>query len=106
MTTEIYHFGRFTLDPVERRLRADGAPVPLGLTAFSLLLALVESAGSTVSKDDLISRVWGYADVAESRLHVHISALRRIVGRECIVTKQRGGYRFEAKVVRSRREAD
>lgn len=106
MTREIYHFGRFTLDPVERRLRAEGVPVPLGLTPYSLLLALVERAGSVVSKDDLISRVWGYADVAESRLHVHIGALRKIVGRECIVTKHRSGYRFEAEVLRSPKEAD
>lgn len=106
MMTEVYHFGRFTLDPVEHRLRADGAPVSLGSTAFTVLLALVERAGSIVTKDDLISRVWGYSDVEENRLYVHINALRKIIGRECIVNKQGRGYRFEAQVWRSGKEMD
>jgi DNA-binding winged helix-turn-helix (wHTH) protein len=54
---EAYRFGQFTLEPAERRLCADGVPVPLGSTDFHLLLALVENAGSVVAKDDLVSRV-------------------------------------------------
>lgn len=91
---EPYCFGRFTLDPAERRLRADGAPVPLGATAFNILLTLVEGRGEVVTKEQLISRVWGHSEVGDNRLHVHINALRKLVGDDCIVTKQGRGYRF------------
>ncbi|HEY3777295.1 MAG TPA: winged helix-turn-helix domain-containing protein [Rhizomicrobium sp.] len=92
--TEPYRFGRFTLDPAERRLRADGAPVPLGGTAFNILLTLVEGRGEVVTKEKLFSRVWGHSVVGDNRLHVHINALRKLVGDGCIVTKQGRGYRF------------
>ncbi|MGH6887814.1 MAG: ATP-binding protein [Rhizomicrobium sp.] len=89
-----YRFGRFTLDPVESRLSADGVVVPLGPTAFRLLLTLVESAGDVVTKDDLLSRVWNRAIVGDHVLHVHINTLRKALGGDCIVNKHGYGYRF------------
>jgi len=38
-------FGRFELEPEERRLLADGQPVALGGRALDLLVVLVERAG-------------------------------------------------------------
>lgn len=104
-TTEIYHFGQFSFDPVELRLRADGMPVALGATALKLLLALLDNSGALVSKEDLMARVWGYSDVGDNRLHVHINALRKIVGKDRIVTKEGCGYRFTGEVRRSERAA-
>lgn len=45
-------FGRFELQPEDRRLLLDGAPVALGARAFDLLVALVARAGQLVSKYD------------------------------------------------------
>lgn len=95
---EPYCFGRFTLHPAERSLCADGVPVPLRATDFRLLLALVESAGVYVTKDDLVSRVWGRAVVGDHVLHVHINTLRKTIGDDCIVTKRGCGYRFVTAV--------
>lgn len=91
---ELYYFGRYALDPADRRLYADGIPVPIGSTDIRLLLALVENEGSLVSKRDLIARVWGRAAITDNALYVHINALRQIIGDDCIVTKQGQGYRF------------
>lgn len=102
---EPYRFGRFTLDPRARRLHADGVPIPLGATAFNILLMLVEGRGDVVTKEQLISRVWGHAGIGDNRLHVHINALRKLVGDDCIVTKQGRGYRFVPQVRRMRRDA-
>ena len=99
--TELYRFGRFTLEPGERRLCADGVRVPLGSTDFRLLLALVESAGAVVAKDDLISRVWGPRPVDDNVLYVHVNALRRALGEDWIVTKPGRGYRFVAPMSHS-----
>ena len=98
---EVYRFGRFTLEPAERRLSADGAPVPLGSTDFRLLLVLVESAGAVVAKNDLLGRVWGRSAVGDQLLYVHVNTLRKILGDDFIVNKQGLGYRFAAPVRRS-----
>ena len=102
---ELYRFGRFTLDPAEGRLCEDGVPVSLGFTDFRLLLALVESAGTVVAKDDLISRVWGRSIVGDHVLYVHVNALRKVVGDDSIMNKQGRGYRFVASVRRSELKA-
>src|SRR4051794_22670962 len=91
-----YSFGRFTLDPVARSLSADGVPVPLATTDLRLLLALVERAGATVAKDELMQLVWGHAPVSDNALYVHINALRKTLGDDFIVNKQGRGYRFVA----------
>jgi predicted ATPase/DNA-binding winged helix-turn-helix (wHTH) protein len=101
MGSEPYRFGRFTLDPANRELSADGAPIPLGATDFRLLLTLIERAGSLVTKDELMSRVWGGAAVGDNTLHVHITALRRALGDGFIATKQGRGYRFVEQVSQS-----
>lgn len=94
MGSEPYRFGRFTLDPANQELSADGTPVPLGATDFRLLLTLIERAGSVVTKDELMSRVWGKSAVGDNTLHVHITALRKALGDGFIATKQGRGYRF------------
>lgn len=94
----LYRFGRFTLDPAARSLRADGVPVPLGAIDFRLLLVLVERAGAAVTKADLLSRVWGRAVVGDYVLYVHINALRKVLGDDCIANKKGYGYRFAAPV--------
>ena len=101
---EPYCFGRFMLDPMGAGLYADGVPVPLGSTDLRLLLALVESRGDLVPKDELMSRVWGSRAVGENALYVHINALRRALGEGCILNKQGCGYRFVAPVEKIRPE--
>jgi predicted ATPase len=101
MGSEPYRFGRFTLDPASRELSAEGTPVPLGATDFRLLLTLIEHAGSVVTKDELMSRVWGKASVGDNTLHVHITALRKALGDGFITTKQGRGYRFVEHVSRT-----
>jgi len=99
---ELYYFGRYALDPIERRLYADGIPVSIGSTDVRLLLALVENEGSLVSKGDLVAHVWGRVAITDNALYVHINALRQIIGDDCIVTKQGQGYRFVQPIQRSR----
>jgi DNA-binding winged helix-turn-helix (wHTH) protein len=45
---------------------------------LDILQVLVERAGSVVSKDELIARVWPRSVVEEINLRVHIAALRRV----------------------------
>ena len=97
-TSAHYRFGRFELQPEERRLLAAGTPVHLGAHAFDLLATLVERSGHLVTKDELLRRVWGKVVVAENTLQAHVSALRKVLGPESIATVSGRGYRFTPEV--------
>ena len=75
--TRVYEFGPFRLDAAERQLRRDGQLVPLTPKAFEALLVLVESGGRTLTRDDLINKLWPESFVEEGNLTVQISTLRR-----------------------------
>jgi predicted ATPase/DNA-binding winged helix-turn-helix (wHTH) protein len=96
-TDEPFRFGpggRFELRPRVRLLLADGQPQKVGARAFDLLLVLVQHAGRTLSKHELLDRVWPDTVVAENNLEVHVWALRKLLGAQAIVTQPGRGYRF------------
>src|SRR6516225_1099171 len=100
---EIYRFDRFVLDPVERLLSCDGAPVSLTPKAFDTLICLVRNQGRMVTKDELLRQVWPDTFVEEINLAVNISAIRKALGESpqenrFIATVPGRGYRFVAEV--------
>jgi DNA-binding winged helix-turn-helix (wHTH) protein len=95
-TDDPVFFGRFCLMARQRRLERDGAAIVIGCRALDLLIVLVECAGTVVSKRELIGRVWPHVIVDEINLRVQISALRKALGNQHIVTVQGRGYTFVA----------
>jgi DNA-binding winged helix-turn-helix (wHTH) protein len=93
-------FGRFRVLLRQRQLVADGAPIELGTRAFDILLVLLEAAGSLVTKDELLRRVWPDVVVVEGSVKVQICALRKALGedQDFIRTEFGRGYRFTAAV--------
>src|SRR5215218_3627404 len=91
-----YRFGRFAVQPAERRLLADDHGVPIGPRAFDVLVALIDRAGHLVTKEELIDRVWPNLVIEENNLQVQVSALRKILGPDIIATVPGCGYRFTA----------
>jgi predicted ATPase/DNA-binding winged helix-turn-helix (wHTH) protein len=89
-----YRFENVQVDAAQRTLRVAGQPVAVGGRAFDLLVALVERAGGLVTKDELLVAVWGPLIVEEANLHVHVSALRKLLGPRAIETVPGRGYRF------------
>ena len=99
----IFAFGPFRLSPARRSLLKDDKLVRLGGRALDILIELVTHYGQTLSKDDLMSRVWREVVVDEGSLRVHISALRRALGddrapHQYIVNISGRGYCFVAAV--------
>jgi DNA-binding winged helix-turn-helix (wHTH) protein len=90
-------FGRFELHPKERRLLVDGEPAHLGGRAFDLLATLADQPDRLVGKNELIDKVWPGLIVEESNLHTQMSALRKVLGGDVVVTVPGRGYRFVAK---------
>jgi len=100
----IYQFGPFQLDTAEQILTREGKPVALTGKAFQTLLVLVENSGRTVTKDDLLSKVWPDTFVEELTLAQNISTLRKALlddksDSKYIQTVPRRGYRFVAPVI-------
>ncbi|MEJ0003654.1 MAG: winged helix-turn-helix domain-containing protein [Pararobbsia sp.] len=93
-------FGRFRILPRRRELLADDAPVKLGGRAFDLLMALIETPGAVVSKDDLMARVWPSRVVTETSLQMQVLALRQALGseRDLIRTVAGRGYQFAGTI--------
>ncbi len=98
-----YEFGRFRLDVDGRLLFRDDTRIQLTPKAVDVLLALVESRGSPVGREELFLKVWSDAVVEDGTLTSHISLLRKVLragtdGRELIETIPKRGYRFVGEV--------
>lgn len=72
-------FGSFRLLPFQRVLLEGDQPLKLGSRAFDILAALLERAGETIGKAELMARVWPDTVVEEANLRVHVAALRKVL---------------------------
>ena len=112
MNKRTYKFGPFLVDTAERELLCNGRPVALTPKAYETLLALVESSGRVLSREELMERVWPDSFVEENNLAQNISQLRKVLqsaGEEyagLIETVPRRGYRFKADVIARAEGAD
>lgn len=103
VSSRVYRFAGFTLEPAERRLSAADKPIALTPKVFDTLVLLVERAGHIVSKDQLMKELWPRGYVDESNLTKHIWLIRRALGEgesesRLIETVPKVGYRFIAPV--------
>src|SRR5215472_10564914 len=101
--TSSYEFGPFRLDARGRLLFRDGERLSLPPKAVDVLIALVESRGAAVGREELLRRVWKDTTVEEGSLTSQISVLRKILNeasprRKFIETIPKRGYRFVAPV--------
>jgi DNA-binding winged helix-turn-helix (wHTH) protein len=99
----VFRFGPFTLSEAERRLEVGSKAIKLKPKDFDLLLVLVRSGPSLVSKEQLMDRVWPDSFVSEANLSVHVAILRKLFreyggDQEYILTIPKFGYRFAEEV--------
>jgi two-component system OmpR family response regulator len=86
--------GAVELDLAARRAWREGEPAELTAREWAVLEALVLRAGRIVSKAELERLVLGFeAELASNALEVHVSSLRRKLGRGLIETVRGLGYR-------------
>ncbi|MBJ7594835.1 MAG: response regulator transcription factor [Candidatus Dormibacteraeota bacterium] len=71
-------FRGLVIDTGERRVVRDGDDITLTHTEFDLLAFLAGNAGEVLSRDRILSSVWGYEHPIETRvIDVHVRNLRR-----------------------------
>jgi DNA-binding response OmpR family regulator len=78
-----------------REVEVSGARVELTGREFDLLAFLLENAGTVLSRDVLLDRVWGLEYPGETRtVDVHVGQLRKKLGRPALIETVRGfGYK-------------
>ena len=88
------------IDFTARRVTIGGENVDLSPKEFDLLFYMVRNRGIALSRDKLLSEVWGYDFYGDDRtLDTHIKLLRRSLGAyaDRITTLRGVGYRFETE---------
>lgn len=103
MAVGVFRFERFSLDPVDRQLRRDGATVELNARYFDALALMVREHGKLITKDRFLDEVWRGVPVTDEALTQCIRTLRRQLGDDAgrprfIETVPKHGYRFIAPV--------
>jgi two-component system, OmpR family, copper resistance phosphate regulon response regulator CusR len=92
--TRLEH-GRVALDLRTRRAVVDGTSIDLSAREFALLEALLRHPGQVLTRQQLLSHVWGYDfDPGSNVVDVYVRYLRRKLGPDAIETVRGVGYRL------------
>ncbi|HEY7793119.1 MAG TPA: response regulator transcription factor [Gaiellaceae bacterium] len=89
--------GDLSLDLRTRRAHVDGRLVELSAREFALAELLLRHPGQVLSREQILSHVWGFHfDPGSNVVDVYIRHLRRKLGAERIETVRGMGYRLRA----------
>ncbi len=74
----ILHLGDLSIDAARREVRVQDQVIPLRTKEFDLLHTLAQYPGMVFTREQLLSRVWGYDYAGNTRtVDVHIAQLRQ-----------------------------
>jgi len=93
-------FDGLVIDMPGRAVHIDGKRAELTPKEYDLLFYLVENKNIAVSRDKLLSQLWGYDFFGDDRIvDTHIKNLRNRLGkyRDFIITLRGLGYKFDAQ---------
>lgn len=89
--------GGLQLDLRTRRAHVDGRTVDLSAREFALAETFLRHPGQVLSREQLLSKVWGYDyDPGSNVVDVYVRYLRRKLGAQRFVTLRGMGYRLDA----------
>jgi len=89
--------GAVVLDLLTRRVQIDGREVELTAREFTLAETFLRHPGHVLSREQLLSHVWGYDfDPGSNVVDVYVRYLRRKLGTDVIETVRGMGYRLRA----------
>ena len=98
-TGPVLRYGPITIDIDRHEVRVEGAAVTLTAKEFLLLRYLIDHAGRVLSRDVLLTDVWGYQYTGGTRtVDVHVRRLREKVPYlgTALTTVKQFGYKLES----------
>jgi two-component system, OmpR family, response regulator QseB len=88
--------GQVVLDLRTRRASVDGNVVELSAREFTMLEVFLRHPGQVLSREQLLSHVWGYDhDPGSNVVDVYVGYLRRKLGKQRIQTVRGMGYALD-----------
>ena len=103
--TPLITIGDATLDLIARRLEAGGRRHDLTAREFALAEFFFRHPGQVISREQILSNIWGYDYEPESNVvEVYVGYLRRKLGAERITTVRGMGYRLEQSAGQAKEE--
>lgn len=95
----VLKFRNIVADLDGRQVTLDDKPVTLTPREFSLIVFFMQNVNMAISREQLLSAVWGYSYMGENRtVDVHINLLRKKLGLHgALVTIPKVGYRLESR---------
>ena len=103
--SDTYTYSGLTLDPVKHKVTLDGKVVELTAKEFDLLKLFMQQIGKTFTREELLSKVWGYSYSGyEHTVNSHINRLRLKIEKDpahpaYILTVWGVGYKFNDELV-------
>ena len=100
-TSDTLDIGGLHIDQQAMQVTRDGAPIALTKKEYDLLLFLAQNCGFAFSREQLLSRIWGYDYGGGTRtVDVHVQTLRQKLGAAGgqIETVRGVGYRMRDEV--------
>ena len=92
---EVLSAGVMRLDLRTRRATVGEKTVDLTAREFALLETLIRHADNVLSREQLLSHVWGYSfDPTTNLVNVYVNSLRKKLGPDVIETVRGVGYRL------------
>ena len=90
--------GEVMLDLRSRRAKVEDREIDLSTREFTLLETFMRHPGQVLSREQLLSRVWGYDfDPGSNVVDVYVGYLRKKIGGEAIETVRGAGYRLHPR---------
>ena len=97
-SNEVFRIGCLEADVTARVVRVNGEALDLSPTEYALFFYMLKNKNVALTRERLISEVWGYDYFGDDRtLDTHVKLLRRSLGdaAKYIVTLRGVGYRFD-----------
>lgn len=93
--SSVLKYNDLEIDLAARQVSRDGEIIELTFKEFELLRFLASRRGTVLTRDEILTHIWGYEFVGETRtVDMHIKALRQKLGEGYITTVRGVGYRM------------
>ena len=97
-TDHIIELGKIAINDTSHTVTVEGEEIILAPKEYELLIYLIKNHKIALSRDKMLTEVWGYDFPGSDRtIDTHIKNLRKKLGDECIKTVRGIGYKFEIK---------
>ena len=94
----VLHIDDLEIDLAARTVRRNGQAVALTAREWVLLEALIRRPGQILSKSQLEERLYSFdVEIESNTIEVHVSRLRKKLGRDTIRTVRGMGYQVELR---------